>query len=193
LSERCLAIQAHDVEVGHDVDTMDNKDDDNVEPSDELDFVEFSRGMSFIHRKKAFDLFVYLFSFRKDTFIIGEGQAIVVCAWLSLKEVSLLLAAIVKKAALSSLNEGTKLLTESQIEDIGNKILDTLLQIRHKGAIEKTAMGLQAICEVLFACKDPKLHNLPMKWLNFLYLNLTHHNTSSFSFFSLVVFFLIIF
>jgi hypothetical protein len=182
----CSAIEKHEHEVRDDVGATDDKDDDDVEPSDELDFVEFSRGLSFIYQKKTFDLFVCLLVQveKGDIFVIGEGQAIVVCAWLSLKEVSLLLATIVKKVALSSMNEGRKLLTESQIEHIGNKILDTLLQIRHKGAIEKTAMGLQAICEVLFACKDPKLHNLPVKWLNFLYLNsmhlITHFHVLSF-------------
>jgi len=128
-----------------------DKEEDN-ELYDEFDFVEFSH---------------------------GEGQAIVVCAWLSIKEVSLLLATIVKKFTTLSTNEkieisdesppeSFKLLTELQIEKIGNKLLDTLLQIRHKGAIEKAATGLQAVCEVLFACQDPKLHNLPVKWLNFL-------------------------
>jgi hypothetical protein len=113
-------------------------DDGDAEEEDgDLDFVEFSS---------------------------GEGQAIVVCAWLCLKEVSLGLATVVKKTLLADTEK--MLVAEDQIDAIGALMLDTLLQIRHKGAIEKLSVGLQAVSEMLFACKNPRVSALPIAWLN---------------------------
>lgn len=165
-----------------------------IEKDSEFDFVEFSHG-TYTHILLSLMffsileivLFIQCVRVLNCVFVThtGEGQAIVVCAWLNIKEVSLLLATIVKKIPLfeSVLDlkgvekEKLTILTESQIENIGNKMLDTLLQIRHKGAIEKAAMGLQAVCEVLFSSKNPKLHNLPVNWLNLLYDHINANNT----------------
>lgn len=115
----------------------DDNDNEGDEEDGELDFVEFSH---------------------------GEGQAIVVCAWLCLKEVSLGLATVVKKTPLS--DSRMMLVSEEQIHSIGNLMLDSLLQIRHKGAIEKLSVGLQAVSEILFTCKNPQVNALPIAWLN---------------------------
>ncbi len=117
---------------------LESGDDNEGEEEDgELDFVEFSH---------------------------GEGQAIVVCAWLCLKEVSLGLATVVKKTPLA--DSRTMLVSEEQIHSIGNLMLDSLLQIRHKGAIEKLSVGLQAVSEILFTCRNPQVNALPIAWLN---------------------------
>ena len=97
-------------------------------------------------------------------FVSPRGQLLSVCAWLSIKEVALLLGSIVTNVPmpLYKQEEVTDnlinlyidynllalymqvFLTEAAVEAAGDQFLKILMQARHRGAMEKAYMGFQA-------------------------------------------------
>ncbi|EGG18451.1 hypothetical protein DFA_03945 [Cavenderia fasciculata] len=109
----------------------------------------------------------------------STGQIITVCAWLSMKELSLLLGAILdgvsfpaKTAAEDSNNSSSnniELISVQQIKDIGSAFLHILLNTRHKGAIEKAYLGFEILCSRLMGTTHPELYTLPSSWIDQLF------------------------
>lgn len=116
-----------------------------------------------------------------------SDQIVMVGCWLAMKEVSLLLATIVRKIPLQ--NNGTSGLLESkgslcdsidvsmtgvsnamldlkQLEKIGDHFLEVLLKMKHNGAIDKTRAGFTALCNRLLCSNDPKLCKLTESWMD---------------------------
>uniref|UniRef100_A0A6B2KWL8 Uncharacterized protein n=1 Tax=Arcella intermedia TaxID=1963864 RepID=A0A6B2KWL8_9EUKA len=96
--------------------------------------------------------------------ISSQSQSVSLCAWMCLKEVSLVLSTLVEKIPLPTEGE-LAILSAEQIELIGNVLLEILLSVLHAGAIEKTFEGFQNICTHLLKSKNPELHSLPANWL----------------------------
>lgn len=120
---------------------------------------------------------------------VGSTEAVTVAAWLSIKEVSFLLGCLVKacvsgatadfNASLKSTNSSAaaaaaasmssplplKLITIAEIRDLGQHLLDNLLVLRHRGAMETTSEGFQVICESILGTNDRALHALVNDWL----------------------------
>lgn len=124
----------------------------------------------------------------KDSNLIGgTTEGVLVAMWLSLKEVAFLFGCLVKSclssamtdqskrsssttAAHSPLDSGTSslklnFLSVDEIRSIGQHLLDTLLVLRHRGAMETTGEGFQLICESLLTTNDKVLHSLVHDWL----------------------------
>eukprot|EP01125_Pyxidicula_operculata_P005603 TRINITY_DN1966_c1_g1_i1.p1 TRINITY_DN1966_c1_g1~~TRINITY_DN1966_c1_g1_i1.p1 ORF type:complete len:2017 (-),score=539.79 TRINITY_DN1966_c1_g1_i1:25-6075(-) len=102
-----------------------------------------------------------------STRVAGQSQAISICAWMCMKEVSLVLGTLVEQVPLPKKQQTEEpILSIDQIEKIGNTLLEILLSVLHEGAIEKTFTGLQAICLCLMKSENVELHELPEKWLN---------------------------
>lgn len=96
------------------------------------------------------------------------NQTVVVAMWLTLKEVAFLFGCIAKKLLPEETSSTNELLEEEDLKQIGQHLLDTLLLLRHRGAIETTTDGFQAVCESFTKSKIPTLKALPQTWLNHL-------------------------
>ena len=77
------------------------------------------------------------------SFVGPHGQLLAVCAWLSIKEVALLLGSVIDTIPLPLPNQQNVLLTEKSVERAGVQYMHILLTSRHRGAIEKSHMGFQ--------------------------------------------------
>lgn len=126
---------------------------------------------------------------QKDNTTGGTTEGIIVAMWLSLKEVSFLIGCLVKtcvsaasadfSASLQSSNSSAaavaaasistplplKLITAAEVRDLGQHLLDSLLVLRHRGAMETTGEGFQAICEAILTTNDRSLHAIVHAWL----------------------------
>ncbi|GAB2212497.1 hypothetical protein Drorol1_Dr00020468 [Drosera rotundifolia] len=104
-------------------------------------------------------------------------QIVMVGCWLAMKEVSLLLATIVRKiplpSAASTLGDAAELLTPTsgaildlkQLESIGQHFLEVILKMKHNGAIDKTRAGFTALCHRLLFSDNPRLCQLTESWM----------------------------
>ena len=70
------------------------------------------------------------------------------------------------------------LLDPSQLRDAGERLLATLLAMKHNGAIEKTRVGLTCLGERLLRSSDATLSALPKAWLAELFERLEEPNQS---------------
>jgi hypothetical protein len=61
------------------------------------------------------------------------------------------------------------LLDPEQLRDAGNRLLTTLLTLKHNGAIEKTLVGLTCLGERLLRSADARLSAQPREWLETLF------------------------
>ncbi|XP_068637861.1 uncharacterized protein [Aristolochia californica] len=103
-------------------------------------------------------------------------QVVMVGCWLAMKEVSLLLATIIRKIPLpcstvsdlldhESLQNEVTVLDMAQLETIGSHFLEVLLKMKHNGAIDKTRAGFTALCNRLLCSNEPKLCKMTESWL----------------------------
>ncbi|GAB2287895.1 hypothetical protein Dimus_022250 [Dionaea muscipula] len=94
-------------------------------------------------------------------------QIVMVGCWLAMKEVSLLLATIVRKIplpstasalgdALNSTLTSGMVLDLKQLESIGEHFLEVILKMKHNGAIDKTRAGFTALCNRLLCSNNPR-------------------------------------
>ena len=97
-----------------------------------------------------------------------RAQMIVTACWLTMKEVSLVIGEIARRVEVDDLRDDG-LLDPAQLRDAGNRLLTTLLTLKHNGAIEKTLVGLTCLGERLLRSPDARLSALPRRWLDALF------------------------
>lgn len=82
---------------------------------------------------------------------------VLICAWRTVKEVSLILGNIVLYSPLSIL------ITKDQVIEIGEHFKELLSETKHRGAFEQAYVGFSKLCTRLW--RESELHQLPMIWL----------------------------
>lgn len=92
-----------------------------------------------------------------------SAQMLLICAWRSIKEVSLLLGYFVQVLPLPPLTEAV--INSNVIENIGEYFVSVLGETKHRGAFEQTYVGFLKVCETLWLCKDVHLNCLPRTWV----------------------------
>ncbi|XP_077992150.1 tRNA (32-2'-O)-methyltransferase regulator THADA-like [Glandiceps talaboti] len=90
-------------------------------------------------------------------------QMVLVCCWVTMKEVSLLLGQLTQMSL-----DRCSLLTAQQMRNIGEFFMDLLLQARHRGAFELSYTGFEQLCSKLWRNTDKTLNKLPRQWLQTL-------------------------
>ncbi|XP_078452198.1 tRNA (32-2'-O)-methyltransferase regulator THADA [Lampetra planeri] len=83
------------------------------------------------------------------------AQAVLLCCWRSMKEISLLLGQLSQHAALQP----------AQLEAVGHYFRQQLLESRHRGAFELAYVGFGKLVDALARSEDPALQTLPRQWL----------------------------
>ncbi|XP_033103076.1 thyroid adenoma-associated protein homolog [Anneissia japonica] len=87
-------------------------------------------------------------------------QALLVCCWRSMKEVSLTLGKISQQH-----EKGQTLLSQQQVNEMGEFFIKLLLESKHRGAFELASVGFNQLCVVLWRSTVAPLQSLPKKWL----------------------------
>ncbi|XP_063709941.1 tRNA (32-2'-O)-methyltransferase regulator THADA [Culicoides brevitarsis] len=95
-------------------------------------------------------------------------QMVLLCAWRTVKEVSLLLGDLSFKAPLSVEKDDTGYITVEQILAIGTHFTTLLSETKHRGAFEQAYVGFTRLSLRLWSCNALELHSLPMRWLQSL-------------------------
>ena len=87
-----------------------------------------------------------------------SSQILLLCAWRSVKELSLFLGELCNPN-LSSL------LTTNQILDIASFLMDLLAQTKHRGAFEQAYVAFTELCSCLWRANRAALHSHPTQLL----------------------------
>ncbi|PNF40303.1 hypothetical protein B7P43_G05779 [Cryptotermes secundus] len=98
------------------------------------------------------------------------AQMVLLCAWRTVKEVSLFLGELSEQAPISSAEDsdechGKSLLTEEQVLTIGSHLAMLLVETKHRGAFEQAYVGFCKLCGRLWRHPSARLHNLPRLWM----------------------------
>ena len=110
-----------------------------------------------------------------NTELAPRAQMIVTACWLTMKEVSLVIGELARRVDVDGFSDGDfsdagdGLLDHAQLRDAGNRLLTTLLTLKHNGAIEKTLVGLTCLGEALLRSGDARLSRQPREWLDALF------------------------
>ncbi|XP_065363222.1 tRNA (32-2'-O)-methyltransferase regulator THADA isoform X2 [Calliphora vicina] len=93
-------------------------------------------------------------------------QMVLLCAWRTVKDVSLILGEIVICSPIqySKLTEHF-LITKEQILEIGEHFKLLLSEVKHRGAFEQAYVGFSKLCCRLWTVEANDLNALPMIWL----------------------------
>lgn len=100
-------------------------------------------------------------------------QVILVCAWRTVREVSLLLGDIALRTPIIP-TENTPmhtcttykgLISVELLLSIGTHFQQLLAETKHRGAFEQSFVGFSNLCIRLWRSNEPQLHSCPMKWL----------------------------
>ncbi|KAG2375179.1 hypothetical protein C9374_010183 [Naegleria lovaniensis] len=112
--------------------------------------------------------------FDNDEEATEDSHSLTVNCWLAVKGAAMLIATIVQHVELypdpqcrDELSPEC-MLTFSQVEKLGDILLNVLLMTKHNGAIEKSAVGFNMLCKRLITCGVEKLANIPTKWTRYL-------------------------
>jgi len=92
------------------------------------------------------------------------SQMILLCAWRIIKECSLLLGDLSTKASVVC-GSDYELYSVTQLLDIGDHFLESLTNIKHRGAFEQCYSGFSQYCYSLTSSHVYELHNSPSKIL----------------------------
>ncbi|CAG9805666.1 unnamed protein product [Chironomus riparius] len=103
------------------------------------------------------------------------SQMILLCAWRIIKECSLLFGDLSTKASVlcESVNE---LYSVNQLLDIGDHFLESLTNIKHRGAFEQCYSGFSQYCFSLTSSHSFELHNLPSKIIKNILESMTDYS-----------------
>ncbi|XP_078695744.1 tRNA (32-2'-O)-methyltransferase regulator THADA-like [Branchiostoma floridae x Branchiostoma belcheri] len=110
-----------------------------------------------------------------------SSQALLICCWRSLMEISLLFGLFAQKAPLyqDDRRRWKGLLSVHQVLMIGDYFTTQLLEARHLGAFEKGKDGFVKLCHRLWRSEKPELRTLPSDWLTDLLASLRDYSDSS--------------
>lgn len=109
----------------------------------------------------------YAMSVDKEILSNVTPQMVLLCAWRTVKEVSLLLGDISNKMPLIHENS-FGYISVSQVLNIGTHFTNLLSETKHRGAFEQAYVGFTRLCDRLWSCDILELHTLPMRWLKAL-------------------------
>ncbi|KAJ8720431.1 hypothetical protein PYW07_012474 [Mythimna separata] len=99
------------------------------------------------------------------------AQMVLLCAWRSVKEVSLLLGAICSRLSVVGEGDGSSetaagaTLQAAQLARVGEHFTSLLAETKHRGAFEQAYVGFTLLLDRLWRCRSPALHGLPQRWL----------------------------
>lgn len=93
-----------------------------------------------------------------------KSQIVLVYAWRTIKEITLLLAELLRQSVKIESSQLTLLPTESLIE-IAQLFINIFLQSKHRGVFEQAYVGFSIVCEYFGKSKKQEMVNLPKKWL----------------------------
>ncbi|KAH8285720.1 hypothetical protein KR044_004433, partial [Drosophila immigrans] len=97
------------------------------------------------------------------------SQLVLLCAWRSIKEVSLITGELVHNAPLQQVQDERSahyLLSRRQVAQIGDHFLLLLSEIKHRGAFEQAYVGFTLLCRRFWHSDEPALNQLPPHWLD---------------------------
>jgi len=86
-----------------------------------------------------------------------KAQIITTACWLTVKETSLLTGEIMTSSA--------DVFSFDAIKSAGERLMKVLFVVKHTGALEKTRIGMTAVCSRLMRSGDAALKALPQRWL----------------------------
>ncbi|XP_063047806.1 thyroid adenoma-associated protein [Engraulis encrasicolus] len=92
------------------------------------------------------------------------AQMVLVCCWRTMKEVSMLLGELCQSLPLHT-HTKQGLITEEQVEGVGQYFREQLLQSRHRGAFELAYVGFVRLTDMLCRSGSKTLQQLPAHWL----------------------------
>ena len=90
-----------------------------------------------------------------------SSQMLLLCAWRSVKEVSLFLSELCSTFKDSSSN----LVNVKQILEISSFLVNLLTDTKHRGAFEQAFVAFNNLCAFLWSSSHPQLHSHPQKML----------------------------
>nr|XP_049700713.1 thyroid adenoma-associated protein homolog [Helicoverpa armigera] len=93
------------------------------------------------------------------------AQMVLLCAWRSVKEVSLLLGGMCGRLTVSGEDGPTGTLSEDQLVGAGEHFTRLLAETKHRGAFEQAYVGFTMLLDRLWRCRSASLHGLPRRWL----------------------------
>lgn len=94
-------------------------------------------------------------------------QVMLICAWRTVREVSLLLGDITLRTPVISTLSHSKngLITVDDLLNIGLHFQHLLAETKHRGAFEQAYVGFSKLCIRLWRANEPELHCRPIHWL----------------------------
>lgn len=95
-------------------------------------------------------------------------QIMLVCAWRTVREASLLLGDVaLHTPIIPSQCDGPSngLITVDELLDIGKHFQQLLAETKHRGAFEQAFVGFSKLCVRLWRSNEPQLHLCPMQWI----------------------------
>ncbi|XP_057665069.1 thyroid adenoma-associated protein homolog isoform X1 [Diorhabda carinulata] len=92
-----------------------------------------------------------------------KAQSVLVYAWRTMKEMTLLLAEIIRQSI--KFEGQLTMLPVDVIIKVGEFFLDVFIATKHKGVFEQAFVGFSHICDSLWASSNSTLNCLPKKWL----------------------------
>ena len=98
-----------------------------------------------------------------DEIEVTTPQMILLCAWRTVKEISLLLGDICLRAQIfkEDIYPACGLITTEQVLYIGDHFLELLSKTKHRGAFEQCYHGFSLLSLRLCVAEEPELHSLP--------------------------------
>lgn len=90
-------------------------------------------------------------------------QIILLCAWRSVRESSLLLGDIALRTPVITSNSPNGLITVNSMLQISLHFQHLLAVTKHRGAFEQTFVGFTNLCLKLWRSNEPELHSCPMR------------------------------
>ncbi|CAF4831639.1 unnamed protein product [Pieris macdunnoughi] len=93
------------------------------------------------------------------------AQMVLLCAWRSVKEVSLLLGVISSKLSIEGECGSGGSVSAQSVCEMGEHFTALLAETKHRGAFEQAYVGFTKLLTRLWRCQSPKLHELPKRWL----------------------------
>lgn len=95
-------------------------------------------------------------------------QIMLVCAWRTVREASLLLGDIALRIPIIPSQCGAStngLISVDGLLAIGSHFQQLLAETKHRGAFEQAFVGFSKLCVRLWRSNEPQLHLCPMKWI----------------------------